>query len=139
MFRLNCCERKTLFRLKKEAEQAEYGVSRTGPMLHSYGIDVIRSHFLQIGHPQYSFRTSYMGQLPLDWNYLNIFENSSIQKGPKAQPNFNWYIFIAKCWIGDGAFNLSNCLQFVLWLLIIYFSGIKLELVYMHDWIIKLH
>ena len=30
LFWLNCCERKTLFRLKKEAEQAEYGVSRTG-------------------------------------------------------------------------------------------------------------
>ena len=31
LFWLNCCERKTLFRLKKEAEQVEYGVSRTGP------------------------------------------------------------------------------------------------------------
>ena len=30
---LNCCERKTLFWLKKEAEQAKYGVSRTGPEL----------------------------------------------------------------------------------------------------------
>ena len=27
LFRLNCCERKTLFRLKKEAEQAEYSVA----------------------------------------------------------------------------------------------------------------
>ena len=31
LFRLNCCERKILFRLKKQVEQAEYGVSRTGP------------------------------------------------------------------------------------------------------------
>ena len=31
LFWLNCCERKTLFRLKKEAEQAECGVSRIGP------------------------------------------------------------------------------------------------------------
>ena len=30
LFWLNCCERKILFRLKKEVEQAEYGVSRTG-------------------------------------------------------------------------------------------------------------
>ena len=30
LFRLNYCERKILFRLKKEAEQAGYGVSRTG-------------------------------------------------------------------------------------------------------------
>jgi len=29
LFLLNCYERKTLFRLKKENEQAEYGVSRT--------------------------------------------------------------------------------------------------------------
>ena len=31
LFWLNCCERKTLFRLKKKVEQVEYGVSRTGP------------------------------------------------------------------------------------------------------------
>jgi len=31
LFWLKCCERKTLFQLKKEAEQAGYGVSRTGP------------------------------------------------------------------------------------------------------------
>ena len=30
LFWLNSCERKTLFRLKKQAEQAESGVSRTG-------------------------------------------------------------------------------------------------------------
>jgi len=28
---LNCCERKTLFQLKKEAEQAGFKVRRTGP------------------------------------------------------------------------------------------------------------
>jgi len=31
-FWLNCCERKTLFRLKNQAEQAGYGVSQTGPL-----------------------------------------------------------------------------------------------------------
>ena len=36
-FWLNCCERKTLFRLKREAEQAEYGVSRTGPLYVLFG------------------------------------------------------------------------------------------------------
>ena len=30
MFCLNCCERKTLFRLKKQAEQAGFWVSQTG-------------------------------------------------------------------------------------------------------------
>jgi len=32
LFWLNYCERKTLTRLKKEVEQVEYGVSRTGPL-----------------------------------------------------------------------------------------------------------
>jgi len=32
LFCLICCERKTLFRLKKQAEQGEYGASRTGPI-----------------------------------------------------------------------------------------------------------
>ena len=32
LFWLKCYERKTLFRLKKEAEQAEYRVSQTGPI-----------------------------------------------------------------------------------------------------------
>ena len=31
LFWLNCCEKKILFQLEKEAEQAKYGVSRTGP------------------------------------------------------------------------------------------------------------
>jgi len=31
LFRLNYCERKTLFRLKKEVEQVEFGISRTVP------------------------------------------------------------------------------------------------------------
>ena len=35
MFWLNYCERKTLFQLKKEAEQTGYGVSRTGPNICS--------------------------------------------------------------------------------------------------------
>jgi len=34
LFWLKCYERKTLFRLKKEAEQAGYKISRTGPTCH---------------------------------------------------------------------------------------------------------
>ena len=46
LFWLNCCEIKILFRLKKQAEQAEYGVSRTRPIhfwhLNGTRIDVLR-------------------------------------------------------------------------------------------------
>ena len=40
LFRINCCERKTLFRLKKEDE---YGVSRTWPVLTTATIAKVRT------------------------------------------------------------------------------------------------
>ena len=44
LFRLKCCERKTLFRLKKEAEQAGFLVSRTAPM----GIQPIKKQYVTL-------------------------------------------------------------------------------------------
>lgn len=115
-------------------------------MLHSYGIEVSRTVeaiSCKLGILSLLFeQATWENFHPIEIMWTFFLKNLSIQKGPKTHPNFNWYIFIAKCWIGDGAFNLSNCIQFVLWFLLIYFSGIKLdllELVYMHGWIIKLH
>ena len=51
LFLLKCCERKILFRLKKEAEQARYGVSRTGPTpawRHGFGQKLRKNASYQI-------------------------------------------------------------------------------------------
>ena len=64
---MKCCERKTLFRLKKEAEQAEYGVSRTEPYgLHATKSDSRLTKFLVNNIHSYVFKLIY---------YENIFRN----------------------------------------------------------------
>jgi len=53
MFWLKCCERKTLFRLKKEAEQTGYGVSRTMVVDGEWAqVDELFLFFLNLGDGQ---------------------------------------------------------------------------------------